>query len=298
MGILNASPDSFANGGQAATADAGRAMIAHGADILDIGGESTRPGAEPGHRPAKNKPASCPIIEALAGHGAAISIDTRNAATMRAAPGRRCHHRQRRQRPDAYDPDAASIVAAVWLPRRADAHARHAADHDAPDAVQRCRCRDVIDELAARIEAAECAGIAAPTSSSTQASALPKHPRRTSNCSAARRIRRPGPAHPRRRVPQILHRRLWRRAGPAAPRARLHRRRPVRAGRAPRSCACMTWRRHVQAVRVWTALRESGKGGSKARGSAPGPRWGLRPQTPIRQAHGPLAYSCPPLPEG
>jgi dihydropteroate synthase len=84
MGILNATPDSFANAGVTATIEQGLAMIAAGADILDIGGESTRPGAEPVS--ADDEQARVlPLIRGLAGQGAALSIDTRNAATMQAA---------------------------------------------------------------------------------------------------------------------------------------------------------------------------------------------------------------------
>jgi len=84
MGILNATPDSFANGGVAATTAHGLAMIEAGADMLDIGGESTRPGASviaPGEEQAR----VLPLIRALAGQGVPICVDTRNASTMAAA---------------------------------------------------------------------------------------------------------------------------------------------------------------------------------------------------------------------
>ena len=84
MGILNATPDSFASGGAAATIAQGQAMIAQGATILDIGGESTRPGAQP-VPPCEEQARVLPLIKALAGQGADISIDTRNATTMQAA---------------------------------------------------------------------------------------------------------------------------------------------------------------------------------------------------------------------
>ena len=85
MGILNTTPDSFSGDGrttQAAIAY-GHALISAGADILDIGGESTRPGASP--VPVDEEiDRVVPVIRALAPH-IRISIDTRNAATMRAA---------------------------------------------------------------------------------------------------------------------------------------------------------------------------------------------------------------------
>jgi dihydropteroate synthase len=156
MGILNATPDSFANGGTPASADHGLAMIAAGADILDIGGESTRPGAEP-VLPAEEQRRVLPLIAALAGRGAAISIDTRNASTMAAAL-------------DAgativndvsgltYDPAAAPLVAAHGC-RVVVMHSR-----GTPATMQQLTHYDdlmnnVRDELAARIVLAEEAGI-------------------------------------------------------------------------------------------------------------------------------------------
>ena len=88
MGILNVTPDSFSDGGDhldAATAVAsGKAMLAVGADILDIGGESTRPGAQPVD-PAEEIRRVEPAVRELANAGALVSIDTRHAATMKAA---------------------------------------------------------------------------------------------------------------------------------------------------------------------------------------------------------------------
>jgi dihydropteroate synthase len=86
MGILNVTPDSFSDGGLHACAEAaiaaGRQMLADGADILDIGGESTRPGAAP-VTPGEEQARILPVIRALS--GAVVSVDTRNAATMAAA---------------------------------------------------------------------------------------------------------------------------------------------------------------------------------------------------------------------
>jgi dihydropteroate synthase len=88
MGILNVTPDSFSDGGKhntrAAAIDAGLAMLEAGADILDIGGESTRPNAAI-VSPAEEIDRIASIISALAAQGAVISADTRNAATMAAA---------------------------------------------------------------------------------------------------------------------------------------------------------------------------------------------------------------------
>lgn len=88
MGVLNLTPDSFSDGGLLASADAaiaaGRAMLREGADIIDIGGESTRPGAQV-VAPEEEQRRILPTIRALAAEGALISVDTRNAATMAAA---------------------------------------------------------------------------------------------------------------------------------------------------------------------------------------------------------------------
>ncbi|WP_113911031.1 dihydropteroate synthase [Roseovarius dicentrarchi] len=91
MGILNVTPDSFSDGGQfnapeAALAQA-HAMAAAGADMIDVGGESTRPGAQP--VPAEEEIArTAPVIAAIrAGAQTPISIDTRKAAVAQAAIG-------------------------------------------------------------------------------------------------------------------------------------------------------------------------------------------------------------------
>ena len=88
MGIINVTPDSFSDGGEAWLLDdalaRGHAMIAAGADMLDIGGESTRPGAEPVDE--KEEIARVvPVIRALAADGVLVSIDTRHAEVMRAS---------------------------------------------------------------------------------------------------------------------------------------------------------------------------------------------------------------------
>ena len=88
MGILNVTPDSFADGGRHNEFDAavkrGLEMIAEGVDIIDIGGESTKPGAE--RVPEIEELARViPVIEALAKHGATMSIDTMRASTAKAA---------------------------------------------------------------------------------------------------------------------------------------------------------------------------------------------------------------------
>ncbi len=88
MGILNVTPDSFADGGRHNDFDAavarGLEMIAEGVDIIDIGGESTRPGADRISE-AEEIERTIPVITELAKHGARISIDTMRASTAEAA---------------------------------------------------------------------------------------------------------------------------------------------------------------------------------------------------------------------
>jgi len=88
MGILNVTPDSFADGGRHNDFDAavarGLEMIAEGVDIIDIGGESTRPGAERVSE-AEEIERTIPVIAELAKYGARISIDTMRASTAEAA---------------------------------------------------------------------------------------------------------------------------------------------------------------------------------------------------------------------
>ena len=88
MGILNVTPDSFSDGGHHATADAaiaaGLRMFYSGADIIDVGGESTRPGAT-GVSAQEEQERVLPVIAALAKAGALISIDTTHAVTAAAA---------------------------------------------------------------------------------------------------------------------------------------------------------------------------------------------------------------------
>jgi dihydropteroate synthase len=88
MGILNVTPDSFADGGRHNEFDAavarGLEMIAEGVDIIDIGGESTRPSAERVSE-AEEIERTIPVITELAKHGVRISIDTMRASTAEAA---------------------------------------------------------------------------------------------------------------------------------------------------------------------------------------------------------------------
>lgn len=88
MGILNVTPDSFSDGGDHnklndAVAWA-RRMAAHGADIIDVGGESTRPGSSPVSLEEESRRV-LPVVEALAAEGFVVSVDTSRPEIMTAA---------------------------------------------------------------------------------------------------------------------------------------------------------------------------------------------------------------------
>ena len=87
MGILNVTPDSFSDGGQFLDHDAAigqaRRLVADGAHIIDVGGESTRPGAER-IGAAEELRRILPVVRALATDGIRVSVDTMNAETAQA----------------------------------------------------------------------------------------------------------------------------------------------------------------------------------------------------------------------
>ncbi len=161
MGILNVTPDSFSDGdshqdSDAATA-AGLAMAEAGADIVDVGGESTRPGAEP-VTPRQEQNRILPVVRALAAAGVRVSVDTRHAETMEAAldAGARIVNDVSGLR---HDPRAAAVVAAhgcpvVLMHARGTPATMNALAHYA-DVTAEVRA-----ELGISIAAAERAGIA------------------------------------------------------------------------------------------------------------------------------------------
>ncbi|GAA4332625.1 dihydropteroate synthase [Pigmentiphaga soli] len=87
MGVVNVTPDSFSDGGRHATLEAAvahaRRLVEEGADLLDIGGESTRPGAAPVSE-AEELERVLPLVEALRDAGVPLSVDTAKPAVMRA----------------------------------------------------------------------------------------------------------------------------------------------------------------------------------------------------------------------
>lgn len=161
MGILNITPDSFSDGGQfmddpeIAAAHAS-AMLEAGAAIIDIGGESTRPGAAAVWEGDELKRV-VPMIERLAGSGAAISVDSRRPAVMEAALAAGAHILNDvsalRHDPRSLDFAARSGAPVVLM------HAPGAGDDLHGDGTYRDVVLDVFDWLAARRDAAIAAGI-------------------------------------------------------------------------------------------------------------------------------------------
>ncbi len=161
MGIVNVTPDSFSDGGRFLDPEAavahGRALRAEGADVLDVGGESTRPGAAPVGADAERARVE-PVVAALAAEGAVVSVDTTKASVARAAlaAGARWVNDVSALR---FDPDLAGVVA--------DAGAEVCLMHmlGEPRTMQAApHYDDVVDDVAAflaeRLATAVAAGIA------------------------------------------------------------------------------------------------------------------------------------------
>jgi dihydropteroate synthase len=161
MGVVNVTPDSFSDGGDCADPAAaiaqGRALAEAGADIIDVGGESTRPGSGP-VSPETEINRVLPVVTALAADGLAVSIDSRRASVMAAAL-------------DAgallvndvsalsFDSESLGLIARRGVPvvlmhSRGDPQTMQ----DAPQ--YDCAPLDVFDDLEARIDACLAAGMA------------------------------------------------------------------------------------------------------------------------------------------
>lgn len=160
MGIVNVTPDSFSDGGRYLDADAavahGFALRAAGADLLDVGGESTRPGSQRVD-PAEEQRRVLPVVAALAGAGLAVSVDTMNAATAVAAVEAGAVLVN-----DVSGGLADSEMLAAVADTRADIALGHWRGHS-DDMYARASygdvVSDVVGELSARVRAAEAAGI-------------------------------------------------------------------------------------------------------------------------------------------
>ncbi|NYG58934.1 dihydropteroate synthase [Nocardioides daedukensis] len=163
MGIVNVTPDSFSDGGRWATTEAaiahGRHLLAQGADILDIGGESTRPGAT---RPLVSEELDrvIPVIEALSAEGAVLSVDTMRSEVAEASV-RAGAAIINDVSGGLADPEILRVVAAHdvdYIAMHWRAHSTHMQDlavYDGPGGVVAAVC----EELAARIADAEAAGV-------------------------------------------------------------------------------------------------------------------------------------------
>jgi dihydropteroate synthase len=160
MGILNVTPDSFADGGRHNNFEAavarGLEMIAEGVDIIDIGGESTRPGAD---RVSEEEEIArtIPVIAELAKHGTPISIDTMRASTAHAAVKAGASIINDVSGGLA-DPEMLQTVAELKVPYIA-MHWRGQSKDMNSKAIYADVVSDVITELNERIEAALAAGI-------------------------------------------------------------------------------------------------------------------------------------------
>ncbi len=160
MGVLNVTPDSFSDGGDwfepEAAAARGRALAAAGADIVDVGGESTRPGAVEVDE-AEECRRILPVVAALASDGIPVSVDTRHQRVLRAAldAGARI----------ANDVSALTAdPASLRLVRDAGASAVLVHMQGTPDTMQAAPCyKDVVEDvlafLAGRVAACRAAGI-------------------------------------------------------------------------------------------------------------------------------------------
>ena len=160
MGILNVTPDSFADGGRHNNFEAavarGLEMIAEGVDIIDIGGESTRPGAD---RVSEEEEIArtIPVIAELAKHGTPISIDTMRASTAHAAVKAGASIINDVSGGLA-DPEMLQTVAELKVPYIA-MHWRGQSKDMNSKAIYADVVSEVISELNERIEAALAAGI-------------------------------------------------------------------------------------------------------------------------------------------
>ena len=159
MGIVNVTPDSFSDGGQHLQRDAAlahaRQLIAEGADILDIGGESTRPGAQP-VSVQQELDRVLPVIEGLRGVSVPISIDSCKPEVIKAAiaaGAQMVNDINALQDAAAMHAVAASNVAVCLMHKQGDPQTMQAQPH----------YQNVVTEisafLGARIAAAEAAGI-------------------------------------------------------------------------------------------------------------------------------------------
>jgi dihydropteroate synthase len=161
MGIVNVTPDSFSDGGKFAepqrAVDQALQLIKEGASIIDIGGESTRPGATPVSAPEEID-RILPVVEGLKSCGVIISVDTFHAATMKAAlaAGAKMINDITALRGD---PESMGVVAAAGVPVSL-MHMQGEPGTMQDNPVYEDVVQDVFDFLKGRIAACQAAGIA------------------------------------------------------------------------------------------------------------------------------------------
>ncbi len=160
MGILNVTPDSFSDGGEHATVEAAlshaQAMLDEGADIIDVGGESTRPGADRVEQ-AEEAARVLPVVRELAARGVAVSIDTMSARTAESAVDAGAAMINDVSGGLA-DEGMASVAAATDVPFIAMHWRGHSTDMNSLAVYSSVRA-DVRHELLARVDALLAAGV-------------------------------------------------------------------------------------------------------------------------------------------
>ena len=160
MGVINVTPDSFSDGGRWFDADAaiahGLDLVADGADVLDVGGESTRPGAAR-VEPEEELRRVVPVVRELAARGIRVSVDTMRAATAAASVEAGA---------EIINDVSAGLADAAMAPIVAETGVHYVAMHwrghsDRMDALAEYRdvATEVRDELAARVDALVAAGV-------------------------------------------------------------------------------------------------------------------------------------------
>jgi dihydropteroate synthase len=159
-GVLNVTPDSFSDGGRFTSIDEavahGRSMCAQGADVIDVGGESTRPGAE--RVTAEQETIRVlPVIKRLAAEGFVVSIDTMRAEVAAAAVSAGAQMVNDVSGGRA-DPQMHSVVAGLGVPY-VIMHWRGHSDRMNELAVYSDPVRQVCDEITEQVAAAQAAGI-------------------------------------------------------------------------------------------------------------------------------------------
>ncbi|MFD1720561.1 dihydropteroate synthase [Amnibacterium endophyticum] len=159
LGVLNTTPDSFSDGGLHQAPDAavahGLALVAAGADVVDVGGESTRPGATPVD-PEEEARRVLPVVRGLVAAGVRVSIDTRRASVAAAALAAGATIVNDVEG-GAGDPDMLAVVAGS----QADYVVMHSRGQAAADGGYGDVVADVVTDLELRVAAAEAAGVPA-----------------------------------------------------------------------------------------------------------------------------------------